>query len=337
MYGQDDWKLTLEPDAELRPAIRDQRPDERRRQPAVVGGPARTRASSSPATTRDDISPDAAALLPQIPISYTTSNDAGWTDGLLRPSYRRFAPRARRRLGARRLRQDRRQRRVRRLPEPVGLQRAAGAGVDAAVLLREDGDVGRRRRPADARHRDRAAGAVPTARSAAARWTGISAPSTRRTTPSRSSASSTPSTMIEVELPALGDCRRRQLDGPERAGAGPRRDRPAAADSPAGEHHGDPVGRLLHLQRRHGPRRSAAVARAGGDGVLHALEGDRRCVGSWRNGVRGQPAAGCAEHGGRGSAGQLRPPASLRRQLHLRAAGHRRQRVRVGAERRTGR
>jgi hypothetical protein len=39
------------------------------------------------------ISPDAAALLPQIPISYTTSKDAGWTEGLLRPSYRRFAPR----------------------------------------------------------------------------------------------------------------------------------------------------------------------------------------------------------------------------------------------------
>ena len=39
------------------------------------------------------LSPSAAALLSQIPIRYTTSKDAGWTRGLLRPSYRRFAPR----------------------------------------------------------------------------------------------------------------------------------------------------------------------------------------------------------------------------------------------------
>src|SRR5204862_535949 len=33
------------------------------------------------------------ALLPQIPIPYVTSDQAGWTEGLLRPSYLRFAPR----------------------------------------------------------------------------------------------------------------------------------------------------------------------------------------------------------------------------------------------------
>ena len=45
---------------------------------------------------RDDngtLAPGASALLSQIPISYTTSKDAGWQRGLLRPSYRRFAPR----------------------------------------------------------------------------------------------------------------------------------------------------------------------------------------------------------------------------------------------------
>ena len=35
VYGQDDWKVALEPDAELRAAVRDQRPDDRRRQSAV--------------------------------------------------------------------------------------------------------------------------------------------------------------------------------------------------------------------------------------------------------------------------------------------------------------
>ena len=124
------------------------------------------------------------------------------------------------------------------------------------------------------------------------------------------------------ELPALGDRRRRQLHGPQRARAGPGRDRSAAAGSAAGQHHRHPLGRLLDLQRRHVPRRAAAVARAGVHGVLHAVESHRRCVGSWRDGVRGQPAAGCAEHGGRGSAGQLRSPASFRRQRHLRGAGH---------------
>jgi hypothetical protein len=39
------------------------------------------------------LSPAAAPLLAQIPIPYVSSKDAGWTPGLLRPSYRRFAPR----------------------------------------------------------------------------------------------------------------------------------------------------------------------------------------------------------------------------------------------------
>jgi hypothetical protein len=39
------------------------------------------------------IAPSADALLSQMPIPYVTSQDAGWTNGLLRPCYRRFAPR----------------------------------------------------------------------------------------------------------------------------------------------------------------------------------------------------------------------------------------------------
>ena len=39
------------------------------------------------------LSSAAASLLPQIPLPYVSSQDAGWTRGLLRPSYRRFAPR----------------------------------------------------------------------------------------------------------------------------------------------------------------------------------------------------------------------------------------------------
>ena len=40
-----------------------------------------------------NLSPTAAPLLAQMPLPYATLQDAGWTRGLLRPSYRRFAPR----------------------------------------------------------------------------------------------------------------------------------------------------------------------------------------------------------------------------------------------------
>jgi hypothetical protein len=40
-----------------------------------------------------NISPTAQPLLSEIPVAYVTSQQAGWTPGLLRPSYLRFAPR----------------------------------------------------------------------------------------------------------------------------------------------------------------------------------------------------------------------------------------------------
>jgi hypothetical protein len=40
-----------------------------------------------------NINPDAAALLPVVPIPYVTSAEAGWSNSLLRPNRLRLAPR----------------------------------------------------------------------------------------------------------------------------------------------------------------------------------------------------------------------------------------------------
>ena len=200
---------------------------------------------------------------PQIPIPYVTSEEAGWTRGLLRPSYLRFAPRARRRLGARRRRQDRRQRRLRRVPESVGLQRPAGARVDAAVLLREDGHRRRRRGSADAARPSTVllAPANGTVGGNTMDWDFRTEYAKNYSVSVQRAAHADDD--VRGELPAFGDRRRRQLHRAQRAGARARRDRAAPSGASAGQHHGDSLGRLLDLQRRDVPRRAAAVARAG--------------------------------------------------------------------------
>ena len=90
------------------------------------------------------INPEAQALLPLIPIPYVTSEEAGWDRGLLSPSYVRLAPRAAFALVAATTR-GRRPRRLRHLPQSVGLQRADGLRAQPAVLLHQ---AGRRRRDA---------------------------------------------------------------------------------------------------------------------------------------------------------------------------------------------
>ena len=94
VYAQDDWKaranLTL--NYGLRYEINGQMTDTDNRLSAIdLTVPGGRFVIASDGNGR--LSPSAGALLPQIPIPYVTSSDAGWTNGLLRPSYLRFAPR----------------------------------------------------------------------------------------------------------------------------------------------------------------------------------------------------------------------------------------------------
>jgi hypothetical protein len=94
VYAQDDWKaranLTL--NYGLRYEINGQMTDTDNRLAAIdLTVPSGRFVIASDESGR--LSSSAGALLPQIPIPYVASSDAGWTNGLLRPSYLRFAPR----------------------------------------------------------------------------------------------------------------------------------------------------------------------------------------------------------------------------------------------------
>jgi Carboxypeptidase regulatory-like domain len=94
VYGQDDWRIrsNLTINYGLRYEINGQMNDVDNRLSAIdltVPGGRFVIASDA----AGHISPSALPLLSQIPIPYVTSAGAGWTAGLLRPSYRRFAPR----------------------------------------------------------------------------------------------------------------------------------------------------------------------------------------------------------------------------------------------------
>ena len=92
VYGQDDWQITsnLTLNYGLRYEINSQMVDVGNRLSAIDVPSGRFVIASD---SNGNFSPSAAPLLSEIPIPYVSSKDAGWTRGLLRPSYLRFAPR----------------------------------------------------------------------------------------------------------------------------------------------------------------------------------------------------------------------------------------------------
>ncbi len=285
VYGQDDWKVRAEPDAQLRAALRDQQPDDRRRQSAVGDRPHRAGRTLRDRQRRRTATSRRAARRCCRRFRFPTRRrrtPAGRA-GLLRPSYLRFAPRLGVGVVAGRRRQDRRQRRLRRVPESVGLQRAAGARATlpfffaktvtaAADALQPTHSTETDAAGAGQRHRRR-------------QHDGLGFPDRVREEllASRCSASWHADDARRGQLPALGDRRRRQLHRaatcPSLAPAPSVRAGPSRSlrNITAIRWDGYSIFNGVTFSASSGCRGRAVVL-----GELHAVEGDRRCVGSRR-------------------------------------------------------
>ena len=212
-------------------------------------------------------------------------------------------------------------RRLRHLPESVGVQRADGLRPQPAVLLHE---AGRRAvrcpRPdaADARHPDEQCHWHRRRQHHGLRLQ-------RRVQPDVERRPAVPSCRAVDDggsvLHGHLDARRGQRDDPQRAGAGAGCDSAATAHPGIEPHQRDPVRRQVHLPRRDAARLERRLAeQLCLQRQLHALALEGRRLEPGRNRVGSQRAAERAEHLRRDrgvGAIELRSPAPVHRQRRV--------------------
>ena len=249
LFAQDDWRIrrNLTVNVGLRYEYNQHMRDENNRLSSVdyvTPGGRFVIASDE----NGNINPEAAALLPLMPIPYVTS--AAGRVGSRPAESQQSAPGPANgiRLVARR-RSRGRPRRLRHLPESVGLQRADRLLTQPAVLLHETG--GCSCRPACARLSD---AQHPHQRSHGRRGAEHHGPRVRRRVHADvERRSAVPAAAVDdggSVVHGIVDARRRQRDRPQCPGAGTGIDPGAPPDSAAGRHPVDSVRRQVHLPRR---------------------------------------------------------------------------------------
>ncbi len=286
----------IEPDLQLRAAVRDQQRDDRRRQSARRGRPARQTIRHCERREREPV----ADCRPAVVADSYSLRDVGGSRVEARPAAAQLPalrPAIGCRVGGRRRRQDRRQRRFRRVPQPVGVQRPAGARLDAAVLLCENGHGGW---PTPIQPTQQ----ISTVLLAPANGTvgGNTMDWDFRTEYAKNYSVSvqrqvTPTTMVEVSflrsaIVGADSSTVRNVPEPGPGAIGPRRPVPQLANITAIRWDGYSIfnGVTFRVEQR--------LSRGLASTASYSLvEGDRRCLGSRGNGLRSQPAAGCAQHG----------------------------------------
>ena len=286
MYAQDDWRPrdNLTVNFGLRYEINQHMTDVENRLSSIdfsVPGGRYVIASDDDG----NISPDAAALLPLIPIPWVTSAEIGWDNSLLRPSKKRFAPRLGFALTLGDEAQDGRARWLRDLPQPVGVQRPNLIHTESAVLFSEAGRCPDRAAGADAAHERHPDGGPDRGHRRGdhgSRLQGRVHADLERRDPDRDHAQH----RVRGLLHGVVHHRRGQLHDSECAGPGSGRPLPAPRRAGAGRHSRDPVRREVDLPRRDVQRGPPTQQQHLVQRRVHVVEVERRRVESRCHGLR---------------------------------------------------